>query len=907
MRKTLLYKRVVNVFFTLLLANFSSPQNIIVKGVVKGSADPLPLATVSIGNKTVLTNDAGEFSISILPGTYKLTITHVGYQKIEQSISVNPGQIQSLDFIMTKNELMGEVVVLGSRSAIQRSNLNTAVPVDALLSKDLLRTGQPGLIQMLSFTVPSFNTSRQNGWEPVTLRGLYPDHLLILMNGIRYHSSAWLNPPVAPLGILGKGSVANDLNSIPFSAIEKIEILRDGASAQYGSDAIAGVINIQLKKSTGKTFINLHLGQQYKGDGENIIFGINRGIPISKKGFLNFSGDFRYRAPTFRGGEYKGTVYKIIPIGASHDDSARIKAQDDSIIQSRAFSRKTPVSNDGNLRLISCGILINGGYSIGNNTELFWTGALNYRKSYYPGAYRFPKNTNQVDTVLYPDGFKVKLYNPSWDASGIVGARGKTNKEWHWEMSSAYGINTVSFEAKNTNNASQFAQGKNAQTEFNCGNLLFKQLTNDISFARSFTNEISQIKSFNLGFGAEWRFEDYQIKKGEETSYGNYDTTNKTQGGAQGFPGFNDSNAVKANQNVIGMYVDLESDINDHFLVDIAGRYEYYSNYGGNLAGKLAARYKFSDKFSLRGSVSNGFHAPSLQQNFFSSTATGWGDVNGVRVPVLLGTFRNNSNIVRQGFGVPLLKPEKALNLSGGFTSSLSHHINLTVDAYWIQIKNRIVFSGRFSKNNPDVKKILADYPNIDVVQFITNAINTRTRGIDVVLNGKWKVNKANLGLTMAANFNRTYIFGKIQTTDKLPDTNSQNTNTLFDIAERTKVERSQPRDKIILSATFNKGRFGLVFRNTRFGNTATCTLYTNPADTLYEFFSPKILTDLSINYTPKSWLTITIGANNIFDMYPNRLKNYKNTQEGILIYSNEASPFGYNGGYYFVNMSFNF
>ena len=199
-----------------------------------------------------------------------LTITYVGYKKFEQSVSIHSGQTKSLEVNMIKDEQMGEVVVLGSRSAIQRSNLNTAVPVDAISSKSLLQTGQPGLIQMLSFTVPSLNTSRQNLWEPVTLRGLYPDHVLILMNGIRYHPSAWLNPPGAPIGILGRGSVANDLNSIPFSAIEKIEILRDGASAQYGSDAIAGVMNIQLKKSIGKTSINFHLGQQYKGDGEKI-------------------------------------------------------------------------------------------------------------------------------------------------------------------------------------------------------------------------------------------------------------------------------------------------------------------------------------------------------------------------------------------------------------------------------------------------------------------------------------------------------------------------------------------------------------------------------------------------------------------------------------------------------------
>ena len=902
MKKKWLHKIILGTVHILLTYTVSS-QTTMIRGIVKSGEEVLPAATVSAANKTTLTNYKGEFSVSVNPGNYILTITYVGYKKIEQLVSVNSGDTEFLKINMIKDEKIGEAVVLGSRSTIQRSNLNTAVPVDALLSKDLLRTGQPDLIQMLSFTVPSFNTSRQNVWEPITLRGLYSDQVLILMNGIRYHSSAWLNPPGAPLGILGKGSVANDLNSIPFSAIEKIEILRDGATAQYGSDAIAGVMNFQLKKTTGKTSINFHFGQQYKGDGENISFGINRGIPIGKKGFLNFSGDFRYRAPTFRGGEYTGTVYRIIPMGVSHDDSVRIKAQDDSIIHARGFSRKTPVSNDGNLRLISSGILINGGYQAANNLNFFWTGAVNYHETFYPGAYRFPKYTNQVITDLYPDGFKVKIYNPNWDITGIAGVRGNTNKEWYWELSSVYGINTVSFEVKNTNNASQFAQGKNAQTEFHCGNLLFKQLTNNISFARNFAKEIGRLKSFNLSFGAEWRFENYQIKNGEETSYGNYDITNKTQGGSQGLPGFDTINAIHARRNVTGIYVDLESDINDHLLIDIAGRYEYYSNYGGNLAGKLAIRYKFSDKFLLRASVSNGFHAPTLQQTYYSSTSSGWKDVNGGRVPAVVGTFRNNSDIVRNGFGVSALKPEKALNLGGGFTSSFSGHFNLTIDAYWIQIKDRIVFSGGFGKSNPAVRNILVNYPNIDSVVFISNAISTRTHGVDIILNSNWKIRKNNLHISLAANFNRTDTFGVIQSAVNLP-ADTLNTNTLFPRGERGKVELGQPRDKIILNINYKIGNWTFIVANTHFGKTAFINNFDSSRD---EFFSSKILTDVNVSYALKSWLNITLGANNVFDVYPDRLKNSLNTLEGILIYSNEAMPFGYNGGYYYVNMSFNF
>ena len=369
-------------------------------------------------------------------------------------------------------------------------------------------------------------------------------------------------------------------------------------------------------------------------------------------------------------------------------------------------------------------------------------------------------------------------------------------------------------------------------------------------------------------------------------------------------PGFDTINAIHARRNITGIYVDLESDINDHLLIDFAGRYEYYSNYGGNLAGKLAIRYKFSDKFLLRGSVSNGFHAPSLQQSFYSSTASAWGVVNGVRIPMVLGTFSNNSDIVRNGFGVSALKPEKALNLGGGFTSSFSGHFNLTIDAYWIQIKDRIVFSGGFGKkSNPDVRNILVNYPAIDSVIFICNAINTRTHGVDIILNSNWKIRKSNLGISLAANFNRTHIFGVIQSAVNLP-ADSLNTNTLFTRGERGKVELGQPKDKIILNVNYKTGKWVFNVSNTRFGKTAS--IY-NSGSSRDEFFSSKILTDVNLSYAPKSWLNITLGANNVFDVYPDRLKNYQNTGEGILIYSNEGTPFGYNGGYYFVNLSFNF
>jgi len=882
-----------------LLSTFAAAQKGIVKGTVNSNESVLQAATVSLGDNTMITDDKGEFYFSVKPGNYTLIVTYAGYKKIEKKVKIAAGITQVVDLTMTAIEQLGEVVVLGSRSAVERNNLNTPVPVDVFTSNKLVETGQLGLIQMLNFLVPSFNANRQVLVEPVTFRGLDPDHLLILINGTRYHNTAWLNNGV-PKSNLGRGSVGNDLNSIPFSAIDKVEILRDGASAQYGSDAIAGVINIRLKESTGKTSIQLHAGQYYAGDGLKVSIGLNSGVRINKKGFLNYSADFRHQGTTSRGGEYKGTVYKDYPSGASAEDSASITAQDDSIILARGINRKIFLSNDGISQLNSSGILLNGGYPISDNSELFLTSSVNYQENRYTGSYRLPTFKNQVNTVLYPDGFKPEIKVNNQDISIIAGLRGDTKNRWHWELGSSYGNNSSNNHVSNTNNASQYAMGKDAPTAFYVGKLIYKQFTNNISFTKDLAKKNGELKSCNLGIGAELRFENYEQKAGEEASWKNYDSTDRTQGGSQPAIGsISPKNVVNENRTVSGVYIDLETEINDHFLFAVAGRYEYYSDFGGNLAGKLALRYKISERFSLRGSVSNGFRAPAIQQRFYSGTQSFRGTA------LTQGIFSNNSNITK-AFGIPSLQAEKPLNLGAGFTSKLSRNISLTIDAYWIQIKNRIVLSGVFRKTNPDVAAILANYPNIDLVQFYVNAINTRTLGIDAVLHGNWTINKTNLGLSLAANFNRNTIFGEIKTTDKISDT-SRYTNALFGIEEKTALEKSQPGEKIILLATINTGKFEFAVRNTHFGNTALVTIVTNPTDTLYESFSSKILTDISITYTPKSWLAITVGANNIFDVYPDRMKNYRNTGEGSDIYSNGASPFGYNGGYYFVGVSFNF
>lgn len=877
-------------------------QSGIISGVVKNGKANLPSASISIENRTILTDSTGAFSISIARGMYVLRISHAGHTRIEQPVTIDSGETRLFEFTMIAEGVLGEVVVLGSRSAVERSSLNTPVPVDLISSKNLQQTAQHTLIQMMNFAAPSFNVSRQNLFEPVTLRGLGPDHLLILVNGTRYHNTAYLNDG-GIRGTLGLGSVTNDLNSIPFSAIEKIEILRDGASAQYGSDAIGGVMNIVLKKTTDRTFINLQLGKHYKGDGHTFAFGINRGIVLNKKGFLNYSGDFRYRMPTHRGGEYNGTVYYNIPLTASRQDSLRLRAADDSMISARGFSRKTPVSNDGSIKLSSVGFLINGAYPINKAIELFWTGTINYRSAMNEGAYRFPKTISQVNTELYPDGFKTKPVFNSRDVSLIAGLRGKTYTGWNWEWNSVFGKNSNKQFGTNTNNASQFMMGANAPTEFYGGGPLFIQQTNTVNFFKDLAKKIEAVKTFTVGFGAEYRFENYLTRAGEEASWNDYDSSGIRMGGAQGSLNVNPRDVVDETRHMAGLYAELETDINDHLLINVTGRYEHYSDFGSNLAGKLALRYKFTPAFMIRGSLSNGYHAPALQQFYFTATGFAWKNMSGFSMPVTIGTFSNNSDISR-AFGVKPLTPERAVNAGGGFTSTFLRHISLTVDAYWIQIKNRIVLSGVFDKSNPDVNSLLQSRPDIDRAQFITNAINTKTRGIDIVLNGNWEVRKATLGMMAAANFTETKIFGPIQFTDKLP-ANDRNANTLFNREERGKIEHGQPGSKIILSANYARGKIYALIRGTRFGQTSV--VFNSDDRSQDETFSAKTLVDFALTYRPTTVVTLSAGINNVFDVYPDRVKNPINTNQGSLIYSNQGTPFAYNGGYYFLNMAFSF
>ena len=484
MQYSVCYKKMPIVALCILQSSFLCSQEGHIKGKISDGTESLPAASVTIGDKSILSNSEGEYFISVKAGSYSIIITHTGYKKLEQQIIVTANANHIYNFNLAPSGLLDEITILGTRTQIPRSSLHTAVPVDAFSSNFLQQTGQSSLMQMLNFSAPSINSSRELANETITLYGLDPQHVLFTLNGTRYHNQALVNLG-APKGILGRSSPNNDLSSIPSAAIETVEILRHGASAQYGSDAIAAVLNLRLKKTIGKTEIRLHNGQYYEGDGEKYSLDFYRGFSLRKKGFISIASSTIFRKPTYRGGIYDGLIYLNFPRNpTSAADSARIREEDNIIIKSRNFDRRKIISNVGNIQQLNVGILLNGSYKITSNAEIFATLAFNDKNTRRESEYRFPKDSNVVNHVLFPDGYGPVSTHQIRDVSTIVGIKGKIKNGWRWELISSQGKNKLISQISNTNNPSQNYMGKDAQTKFKVGQQIYSRLTNNFNLSK---------------------------------------------------------------------------------------------------------------------------------------------------------------------------------------------------------------------------------------------------------------------------------------------------------------------------------------------------------------------------------------------------------------------------------------
>ncbi|GAB3541657.1 TonB-dependent receptor [Spirosoma fluminis] len=917
---------------TLMLAQAQGVRG----NVTDASANtPIPGVTIAVVNTNfgTTTDASGNYSLRLGPGSYTIRVSFVGYQTRSVPVTVAGSDFVTADVTLQEGTAsLGEVVVVGSRSTQIRTSTETVAPVDVIQSRDLIATGQIEPTQQLNFVAPSFNSSRQtvadgtDHIDPATLRGLGPDQVLVLLNGKRQHNTALINVN----GTIGRGSVGTDLNAIPSAAIERIEVLRDGASSQYGSDAIAGVINLRLKERAG-TSVNAQLGQQYAGDGQVAQIGINQGFKLKNTGFLSLTGEFRHRGATNRAGDYTGPVYvnwnagRNTVNGIAETDAeyvARRQAlyqQDQTLIQQNRFDRSRNIQV-GNSQVENAGFFLNARVPLTTRSSFYATGGLNYRRGLATGLYRYPYQTTQVITELYPNGFLPNIQSTINDQSLLVGVNGES-KGWRWDISNVYGGNSFRFDVTNSNNASLAYLGTlNNPTSFYAGTLSFYQNTADASAAKDFGKQIG-LRSFNVAAGVTYRNDQYRIKQGEAASFLNFSPQSGRVGGAQVFPGYQPANAVNATRNVYGAYADVETDLTDRLLINAAGRYEYYTDFGSNLAGKLAARYKFSEAFSLRGSISNGFRAPSLHQRYYSAISTLFVSTGQGLEPRQTGTYRNDSPIA-QAFGVPPLGAERSTNYSVGITSRPLPNVSITIDAYQIDIRNRIIYSNQFNRGTTGAGLIVANILNsagqqdVNSAQFFANAVNTRTQGIDAVIATSPRLNNSSLDITLAANFNRTQVRGDIQRPANLP-ADAQLGNSLFNRQDSARLTVAQPKSKVSLTFNYRVRKFGAVLRFTRFGEVQSYDPI-NPA--LDEVFTPRVVTDFSVNYRLVPSVVLTLGANNLFDVYPDQLRVTQyatperfgsavqdNTSFGRFVYSRNATQFGFNGGYYFLNVSANF
>ena len=868
--------------------------SVAVKGTTRGTA----------------TDATGSFGIEADKGA-TLVFSFVGYATKEIVLGDETTLTVRLESTVSQ---LTEVAVVGTRSNVARTKTETPAPVDVISVKELAQTGQSDLTQMINFTAPSFNSARQtisNGTDhidPATLRGLGPDQVLMLVNGKRRHTTALVNVN----STVGRGSVGSDLNSIPVGAIERIEVLRDGAAAQYGSDAIAGVINVVLKKNTGSGSFNNQVGQTKAGDGQTYLGNLNYGIGLGKKGgYLNATLNYSHRSPTNRTGTYNNTVYGAALPATRFENTpvfrpltaAELTRQqaDNQTVSQRNFDRNGMIV--GNSRSDNYAGFLNLAVPIAKNWELYAFGGLNQRYGRAAGFYRYPNNVRASNLTIFPDGYLPFIETNIKDFSAAAGVQKSVSNGWNIDLSNVYGGNSIGFSVANSLNASL---GNASPKDFYCGQLKFTQNTTNVSFSKGIQN-LGFTKFFNMAFGAEFRIDNYRITQGDEASWKDYNPANTPAAqikgsGVQVFGGFRPSNEVNRSRSNLGIYADFESDLTNKLLVGTAIRYENYSDFGGNFSGKLVTRYKFSDAFSLRGGINRGFRAPSLHQKFYSAVSTQFITVGGVNQQREVTTVRNDADVT-QRLGIPELKPETSLSYSLGITSNLNNKLLITIDAYQIDIQNRIVISGRFSNSVPQLAELFKG-TDVTEAQFFTNAIDTRTKGLDVIMTYKNRFSPAsNLTLNVAANFNQTTIKGGASGVRTPTQLNGLG-ETLMNREERGRIEVNQPRNKIVLSAIYQLKNLNLKAQATRFGEISTIA----PADPLQDqTFSAKWLTDVSMGYKLTKNITFAVGANNLFDVYPDLVADPRLTNDGTVIYSRFATQFGFNGAYYFANLNINF
>ncbi|MFD2541584.1 TonB-dependent receptor domain-containing protein [Lacinutrix gracilariae] len=891
--------------------------NLVVGQTITGNiTDPegLPLPNVNIIEKGtsngVVTDFDGNYSINVNANA-TLIYSYIGYDS--QELQVN--NQTSINVIMKEGVDLDEVILVGSRSP-KRTAVDTAVPVDVLdVASIATTTGKVEVNEILQYAAPSFNASKQSGSDgadhvvPASLRGLGPDQTLVLINGKRRHQSSLVNI----FGTRGRGNSGTDLNAIPASAIKRIEVLRDGASAQYGSDAIAGVINIVLKdntegfsggitygaystaigdgwaEETGETLYNVEGENRLDGedknyDGETVKIDLNYGVDLGKNGgFVNFTTEFLSKDNTLRPG----------------------------------FSWRKGYGSAG---VDGFNFMINAAVPVGDNTEIYAFGGRNFRDT---NAYAFSRDSfddgdNRTVPSLYPDGFTPRITSNITDVSVSAGVRHKMSNGWNVDFNNTFGKNNFHYYIKDSNNASMQDA---SPTDFDAGGHYLSQNTTGIDFNKYFEDVAAGL---SLAFGMEYRTENFGIFAGEVSSYALYDengipiTNPATQtvatdsngdelpGGSQGFPGYSPANEIDRSRTNYGIYLDTEVNFTDNFLVGGALRYENYSDFGNTFNFKIASRYKLlEDALAIRGSVSTGFRAPSLAQLYYNLIFNNI--VAGESVPSLLSA---NNSTVTKAFGIEDLKEEKAFNGSLGFTYKKGG-FTATIDGYLINVNDRIILTDNFTD-----QAILGPL-GVDAAQFFANGVDTQTTGLDIVLNYNMSVGeKSNINVGLIGNLNKLKI-KNINTPafEGSSMTDEEAELRFFGPFSQAYLEAAAPDYKFGLNLGYTASKFNALVSLTQFSEVVLQDFQwvDSPPVTFAEAdalelvatdtYKAKTIVDLSLGYTISKGLNITVGANNLFNTYPTSQFDGWTDQGGLA----DSVQMGSDGRYIFTRLGFSF
>lgn len=756
------------------------------------------------------------------------------------------------------------LIVTGTRVA-DRTVAESQSPIDIISAENLRATGTTELATALSRALPSLNfprpalTDGTSAIRPAQLRGLAPDQVLVLVNGKRRHTSSLLNLN----GTIGRGSAPVDLNTIPVSAIERVEVLRDGASAQYGSDAIAGVINVVLKGAGKDGSIELSGGQYSAGDGAQAQLAADTGLSLGQeRGFLRLAAQAGTQDATNRARPFAGTPGPTQPA-----------------LGQKAFVIGEPEVDFG-------AFSVNGEYAFSDNATGYAFGTISNRDITSFAFFRAPGNPTQNIPSIHPAGYVPEINNISKDRSLVAGVRGHSGNGWNWDASYNYGYNHLEFYTRNTLNASL---GPTSPTSFYDGALETTQNILNLDLSRQFDWGLAY--PVNLAFGAEYRNEKWNQSPGEYGSYAQPDLSRP--GGAQGFGGFAPAVAGHYARDSYAVYADLEADLTERFSGGAAVRYEDYDDFGSQTSGKLSARYAFSDAVALRGTVSSGFRAPSLAQQHFQTLSTVY--LAGISTPFEIRTFPADSEIA-QAFGAEPLRPEESRSYSLGLVLQPADNLYVTVDAYQIDVDDRIALSSNLTG---DAVRTLLESRGIFGVnggRYFTNAIDTRTRGIDVVGTYRWDLAAGTLDLTAGYNHTKTEITRIAANPEELEAIGVDLER--IDRVEAGRIERGFPRNKLLLSGLWTLGDWRWSLAATRYGSVST-----TPNDaSLDQRYGAKWLLDAAATLDLDRW-RFTLGADNLLNEYPDE-NLFGNSTNGQFPYSN-LSPFGFGGAYVYAKVAY--